>query len=151
MKAAICPLILLLAASAAAPAGAAETPEALAAWMAATVKPLDWMFVGRSTVQGLAIYAKPAPDATDPELKRIWARYEHHQPVTVRGMPVKSAVSLQEFDCEQRQGHSLESTFYRDNNLAGPSQKMPEEDWSIAAPGSAFEVLMHRACGDEQE
>jgi hypothetical protein len=119
--------------------------------MAATVKPLDWTFVARSSAQGFAIYAKDAPATADPELKRIWARYEHRQPVAVRGTAVKSAVSLQEFDCESRQVHSVESTFYRDNNLSGPSLRLGEEAWSVAGPGSAFEVLMHRACGDEQE
>jgi hypothetical protein len=151
MKPVALSLALLFAALMASPADAADAAEALAAWAAATVKPLDWNFVGRSTANGFALYAKEAAQGPDPELKRIWARYEYRQAQMQHGVSVRSAVHLQEFDCESREGHSLESTLYRDNNLAGAATKIGEEGWSIAAPTSAFEVLLHRACGDEQE
>ena len=128
----------------------AQTSDALGEWMTREIKVLDWSFVARSTAQGLILYAKDAPPSDEPEVHRIWARYEHRTPVTVRGTLVRSSIALQEFDCESREGHTLESTFYSANNLSGGSFKSGEEQWTVAQPGTAFEMLMQRACADHE-
>jgi hypothetical protein len=143
-------LALLLVAAAVAPA-LAQPPDALGEWIAREIKVLGWNYVGRSTAQGLVLYAKEAPPSTEPEVKRIYARYEHRMPVGVRGTLVRSSMALQEFDCESREGHTLQSTYYSANNLTGGSFMSGEEQWTLAAPGTAYEMLMQRACGDEEE
>ena len=127
-------------------ASAAQAADAFGEWIAREIKPLDWDYVGRSTARGLVLYAKEAPESNEPELHRIWARYEHRASAAVRGTRIRSSVALQEFDCESREGRTLESTYYVSNNLTGGSFKTGEEPWSMVQPGTAFELLLQHAC-----
>ncbi|WP_426029296.1 surface-adhesin E family protein [Brevundimonas sp. TWP2-3-4b2] len=82
---------------------------------------------------------KPGPTPT-----RFWVRFEKRTPIET-GMI--SAAILSEYDCAGGRVRTIQSTYYNQPNLDGPSTTSHEiRDWSYPLPDSVSETQFLWAC-----
>ena len=120
------------------------TNQAIRAWGEAHIQQEDWLVVGNANGNLWLVSALPNSDEVSYPLARDWIRAE----VAIDGGLSRSTVSHIEVDCEKRRDRTLETYYFDQNNLRGPSVTGPAatDKWVDATPGSIRETYIDSIC-----
>ncbi|RYE71624.1 MAG: hypothetical protein EOO81_05470 [Oxalobacteraceae bacterium] len=107
---------------------------------AKSVKPMGWSMI--NTTAERVVFAKSGPEPGQLWLRREYRKIDHG---------VKSAMTLEEFDCAAQRHRGLAIMAFGENNLIQPlfSARVvstPSGSWIAVAPGSNGEDELKAAC-----
>jgi len=127
---------------------AAASPEALAAWLAASITSAGWELVDLSQGEGLYIQGVRAQGGGSTSL-RVHARWEgFYYPSPDH--PWRSALQLLDVDCKGRRFREVSWTAYTGSNFSGSvvTQDDTGDDWRTVAVDSLMDSALAVACGE---
>jgi hypothetical protein len=116
-------------------------------WAAQNLDISDWLqlSIGEKSIRYMAPSGMEREAGRD---LRVWVRGEFYDPQPFGAVPVRSALTLTEYDCDQRRFRELAEDDYPYNNLQGSkrSQNVQDAQWEYPRPATVGAIEMSSIC-----